>query len=506
MPEWSQILAEEGPKIALAFLAAKQGGPMAVSGLLEGLTLAAERRQAAARQQQLDQAAAEQAAFSRQRAILQEGRAEAALGLQEEQAERARFKDFYDQFQQVLERSAETAPDLTTALSQAAVQGTGLAEAYRLPQGTGAPFLAGMSTRRQGMLKRRAKEIVAAFEKQAAQAKTTPDQFIYQGPEWDQPKRYQELRDIVEGPIRTPEGLPPPVAVGGKEVTPGSFEDYLSATPARQAQIASARAAYAAAGREPDKPPDPSLAALRELNLELAKLRLAEGEKRAALGKGLPPEYRNALDRALVLAPTQRRLDVIALAERLGDEGKIDQVAGLIRQAAIERADVTTQRQVTQRDNTMAALREILATLRELDAAGVKTNIARGTLEDFARSLGTSTDLRRRTLGTETDARLVTLGNRIDDTLVEYRHALTGVQFGQREESTYRRMFPNYRNTLPVNVGLIEGLLRGMGARNDAFYRRRLGDDGAALIRRAETPGTLDPQGLMVGEFEVVER
>lgn len=74
-------------------------------------------------------------------------------------------------------------------------------------------------------------------------------------------------------------------------VTPGSFEDYLSATPERQAQIRAARKGYGQADDRPD-----SGAALRDINLQIAQLRLESLKKQ---GTGLsPPAERQVLQQA----------------------------------------------------------------------------------------------------------------------------------------------------------------------------------------------------------------
>lgn len=200
----------------------------------------------------------------------------------------------------------------------------------------------------------------------------------------------------------------------------------------------------------------------------------AAANAQARLGGGagtLTPAYRNALERVIGNIPANRRGPKVTHAERLLAEQNEPELKDFIRQTAIDTENVDTKNQVLGRMATIASLNDTLAILRELKAKGVPTNILTGTLEDVARKLGTSTN-----------TEYVELANRLQGTLINYRRAATGVAFGEREGQAYEKMFPNYRNTLPVNEALISGLMREMTTYDRVYWEHKLGRDGAELI------------------------
>lgn len=188
-------------------------------------------------------------------------------------------------------------------------------------------------------------------------------------------------------------------------------------------------------------------------------------------GNDLPSKYRNPLERAILSTPANRRGAKVVHAERLLAEGNEKELKDFIRQTAIEGENVDTKNQVLGRMATIASLRDTRAILRDLAAAGVDTNILTGTVEDVLRKLGTTSD-----------PRLVEMRNRLSGTLINYRRAATGVAFGEKEGAQYEKMFPNYKNTLPVNEALISGLMREMQSYDRTYWEHKLGGDGAKVI------------------------
>lgn len=119
----------------------------------------------------------------------------------------------------------------------------------------------------------------------------------------------------------------------------------------------------------------------------------------------------------------------------------------------------------------MASLNDASAILQEMQAKGVPTGFLTGTAEDLVRKVGKSTN-----------PEYVALANRLAGTLINYRRAATGVAFGEREAAQYEKMFPNYRNELPVNLALIQGLQREMKTYDDVYWESKLGKDGKAFV------------------------
>ena len=202
----------------------------------------------------------------------------------------------------------------------------------------------------------------------------------------------------------------------------------------------------------------------------------------------MPSLYRNAIDRSIMSIPAVRRGTVVQLANRLFAEGNLDELKSTIKQAAIEGENVDTKNQVRGREATMAALADTKLMLQELKAKGVPTNWFSGTAEDLARKLGTSTN-----------PEYVRLSTRLMDTLITYRRAATGVQFSQKETEQYAQMFPNYKQTLPVNLATIDGMLRAIKTNDRVFWEQKLGKDGADLVvGEAANPLASVPSGVKI--------
>lgn len=211
--------------------------------------------------------------------------------------------------------------------------------------------------------------------------------------------------------------------------------------------------------------------------LGVAQGNLAVRQKEAAASDatstetGIPKEYGLLLNRATLSIPAVRRPAIVQTARMAFEQGGEAALKDVIRQAAVDTENVDTRNQVLGRVATMASLKDAQDILEEMAKAGVPTNILAGTAEDVARKLGTSTN-----------PKYVELGNRLAGTLINYRRAATGVQFGEREGAEYAKMFPNYKNTLPVNKALIAGLVREMATYDKAYWTHKLGPEGAALV------------------------
>ncbi len=206
--------------------------------------------------------------------------------------------------------------------------------------------------------------------------------------------------------------------------------------------------------------------------IDPSKLQI-EPDKAAAADKlaSLPTPFQSVIGRILVNSPANRRKSIEEDFANVYATGNEAELKDQIRNAAIQTENIDTKNQVQGRMATIASLNDTTAILQEMKAKGVPTNIMTGTVEDLARKLGTSTN-----------PEYVALGNRLAGTLINYRRAATGVAFGEKEGAEYAKMFPNYKNTLPVNEALIRGLQREMKTYDDVYWESKLGKDGKKFI------------------------
>jgi len=197
----------------------------------------------------------------------------------------------------------------------------------------------------------------------------------------------------------------------------------------------------------------------------------APGGGKADPLKTVDEKWRTVIDRASLMMPGVRRPAFEAAIGRIAATGNMDELASVIRQTAVEGENVDVKNQVVGRMATIASLEDARSILKELKAKGVPTGWLSGNAEDLARRLGKTTN-----------PEYVFLGNRLAGTLINYRRAATGVQFGDKEQAQYEKMFPNYRQELPVNLALIDGLMREMKTYDKVYWEAKLGKEGAKLV------------------------
>ena len=270
MPGFKEWIASKGPTIAMAMLAAQRAVPQAAAAFLQGLQDRAARESAAqaqqealARQGRLDTAAEEERVFARENVEADNARAERAQAMTAEQQDFARVQSAIEALDPMLETAAETAPSMSDAVLAGTTGADTIAATHGLPQGALAPFVVGMSRRRRSFVMKRASTIVADMEAKAKASESSPMGMTYAGEDLADLRdpatgtvSYQRLRDLASGgAIRLASGQELPGPAPAEKGTPGNFEDFLTADPARRREIAAARRAYAESGREPDKPP-----------------------------------------------------------------------------------------------------------------------------------------------------------------------------------------------------------------------------------------------------------
>jgi hypothetical protein len=210
-----------------------------------------------------------------------------------------------------------------------------------------------------------------------------------------------------------------------------------------------------------------------------------------ALTASMSSDYKSVIDRAVLNIPSVRRPAFTDAFNRAWEEaarsGDRSELNDLIRYAAVDTENAENKERIIGRMATVNSLRDVRDTLERYSALGdddapvLPTNWLLGNIERIYRSVGTSTD-----------PRYVELANRLMGTLINYRRAATGVQFGQKEAEQYELMFPQGTNTPEVNLALIDGLLDEMDSYDSTYWRHKLGERGAQLIGMVDNTGVLN--------------
>lgn len=193
--------------------------------------------------------------------------------------------------------------------------------------------------------------------------------------------------------------------------------------------------------------------------------------------------WQNVVARATDNLPGPRRAQKLATFSRLFDEGQTQELADQVRQTVIDGETVDLKNQVIGRQTMRASLLNAKQTLEDMKQAGIPTNWFVGTAEDLLRKVGATQN-----------PQYVSMANQLADSLITYRRQATGVSFGEREAADYARMFPNYRNTIPVNDAQIAGLLNSINSNDAVYWSHKLGPEGARLVLGTAAESNSDPQ------------
>jgi hypothetical protein len=146
------------------------------------------------------------------------------------------------------------------------------------------------------------------------------------------------------------------------------------------------------------------------------------------------------------------------------NQGDVTGAKNFVLQAAIETEPVASQTGIKGRADAVLNLDRLKDLINEYVKISGDTNIIKGSIEDFNRKLGTTTD-----------PRLAEIKNISNTILFDYRRAMTGVQFSLPESEQYKEMFPNYNNVNSLNIGLIDSLANKFMFDQQNYFKRKVG-------------------------------
>ena len=198
-------LGRQAPHIALSFLAARKGGPMAMAALEGGMAEARQRREATTRQAQLDEERRSAQAAQEARAQSAETRAGDAADRAEEAARINRIQSSLQYLDQYAQHQGETAPDAASAENALLGRASSLESMFNVPQGqlsAAIPNMAPAISRRQ---KRLAQDAYERAEKTYGAEAMANDSITLTVEPFGQVKPSQ-LRAIFTAPATTATG------------------------------------------------------------------------------------------------------------------------------------------------------------------------------------------------------------------------------------------------------------------------------------------------------------
>lgn len=338
MPDWTKLLAQHGPKLALGLLAAKQGGPQSVAAFMEGLQQGEmQRYQRGMDAQQMDiQSQRNARADEAQQAQL--ANMEKDNQRQQQAFEMQKFERALGLMQATGQQQAETAVDpiqAENALKQTAQSAAG---AYGLAPDALTGFIPNMGPAISQRKKRQAQTLYERAEKTYGQEAMATDSVTIQTGELFGDVKPSQLRAMFESPAVDAAGAPAKPYIGKASApTAGSFEEYVNAPPERQAVIEGARKRYQQADDKPAGTGGPSSRFWVMRNGKLIRITEAEyqpGDQPAATREqGRAVTAGDAAD----IAELNTSLDDLNTLERqLGQTGAASKVGAMLPNVVTE--------------------------------------------------------------------------------------------------------------------------------------------------------------------------
>lgn len=235
-----------------------------------------------------------------------------------------------------------------------------------------------------------------------------------------------------------------------------------------------------------------------ELVLPAIQSRLAEGKSI----DDIRDELRYAQQSDDMMGPIRDAIQQLtigksaAVSERMMDslddllaKGKTKEAQSYLRRAALNTVGTEEAKQIRAKERTVEFLQEIYDDLTQYEAAGGKTNIFTGTIEQIARKLGTvkSPELRK-------------IATKILAARQKYRRSMTGVAFSPGENKEYDALFPDISKTRNFNTATVNGLLELFAGDIDYFYKSTIGEEayqslfGGSKVRDKIAPQSQQPQ------------
>jgi hypothetical protein len=174
----------------------------------------------------------------------------------------------------------------------------------------------------------------------------------------------------------------------------------------------------------------------------------------------MPAPAKAVIARVITGLPSTRVGPIVAEANRLAASGNEDELRSYLKYAATRTVGEARQEVMRGRVETLSALKDAESLLKE-----VPTNYLKGTWEDTARFLGTTSD-----------PKLVELGTRMGTILANYMRSISGAAVADKEADRLGKLIPNYRNTLTVNLGQLKGFSDALKSFDAGFYQNTFGE------------------------------
>ncbi len=150
---------------------------------------------------------------------------------------------------------------------------------------------------------------------------------------------------------------------------------------------------------------------------------------------------------------------------QLLSQGKTKEAQELLVRIATKSAPADQQNQAIGRVKAIDSLNSIQTLLNAYVKKSGDTGIKKGTLEQIANKIGSTTD-----------PELAYIGSQINQFLQNYRRDMTGMAFGEQENGEYNKIIPDITNIGTLNGAQINSLIDTMNRNQRSFLAYQIGE------------------------------
>ena len=173
---------------------------------------------------------------------------------------------------------------------------------------------------------------------------------------------------------------------------------------------------------------------------------------------------RSALQSMLIGKSKDVRESTLDYADDLISQGNVEEARDFMKKTARTYATADRRNSIENMETTLSLLDDIEQELAEFEKLGYGTGFWSGNIDNLMAKVGQIKNKEHMALATK-----------IAGTLQEYRKAMTGVQFNERENKDYKKMFPAVNKINELNSANIQGLRELFTNKTGKFYELQMG-------------------------------
>jgi len=175
--------------------------------------------------------------------------------------------------------------------------------------------------------------------------------------------------------------------------------------------------------------------------------------------------FYDAFQNASLGLTAQAKTQMLGQINNLLSQGDYKGAQETMTRIATQTATADQKNAAMGRTQAISAMNDILSILNTYVSKSGDTNIWKGSLENALNKIGLSKD-----------ESLVKLGGALTIAMQNYRNAITGKAFSDKEIAEYKKFIPNISDTSKLSTAKIQGFVNALNTQQKAFIGSQIGE------------------------------